>query len=381
MNIQRVVFAAVILFSVYGGANYYIARRLHQWLNLLSLNINVIVYACIFILIAFSLFLGFAPLPSGVKRIFSGIGSYWLGIFAYLLMFTALADIFVLLGRLVNMIPYPLPQDVLFVRGLAVLLLTAGVVSFGLYNANQFRVAPYEIEFKEAGFNGMRIALISDLHLGAANNLEKNLERAVKAINDLNPDIVCISGDIFNDSFNSIRDPDRAINLFRSIDAAYGVYACFGNHDGGSTLSKMMEFLEDSNIRLLNDEYVIIDGRLALFGRLDASPIGGSGELGRRDISAEIASVGANMPVVVMDHNPSHIDEYGSETDLILSGHTHRGQIFPGNLMTNAMYAANYGHYQKDGESPHVITSSGIGTWGPPMRIGSNSEIVSITIR
>jgi len=217
--------------------------------------------------------------------------------------------------------------------------------------------------------------------LGAANHFERNLERVVKTINDLEPDIVCITGDIFNDSFGSIRDPDRASDLFRSLSATYGVYACFGNHDGGRTLEQMMDFLEKSGISLLNDEHVIIDGRLALFGRLDASPIGGSGELRRRDISEDIASAGAGVPVIVMDHNPSHIGEYGDGVDLLLCGHTHRGQMFPGGLVTNAMYTADYGYFRKDGGSPHVVTTSGISTWGPPMRVGTNNEIVCIILR
>jgi len=178
-----------------------------------------------------------------------------------------------------------------------------------------------------------------------------------------------------------IRNPDKAIALFRSINASYGVYACLGNHDGGRTLNQMINFLEESNIKLLNDEYVIIDERFALFGRLDANPIGGFGELQRRDISETIAELGVSMPVIVMEHNPAHIKEYGSETDLILAGHTHRGQMFPGLLVTRAMYAVDYGHYQKDTNSPHVIVTSGVSTWRPPMRIGTNNEIAVIKIR
>ena len=135
------------------------------------------------------------------------------------------------------------------------------------------------------------------------------------------------------------------------------------------------------DVKLLKDEYVIIDGRMALFGRLDASPIGGAGKLQRKSISDAIAYLDADMPIVVMEHNPARIGEYGGETDLILSGHTHKGQIFPGNLFTNFMFAVDYGHYQKNDGSPHVIVTSGAGTWGMPMRIGTNNEIASITLR
>ena len=142
----------------------------------------------------------------------------------------------------------------------------------------------------------------------------------------------------------------------------------------------MITFLERSNIKLLNDEYEIIDERLVLLGRVDPSPIGGFDELKRKDVTEIIASLDANMPIVVMDHTPSNIEQYGEEVDLVLAGHTHRGQIFPGNLITNAVFEVDYGHYQKDAASPHVIVTSGVGTWGMPMRVGSNNEIVSINL-
>jgi len=381
MNVPRIILAAAVVLSVFGGANYYIARRQYQWLELLSLNINAKVYACVFILIALSLFLGFLPLPVGLRRVFAWIGAYWTGIFVYLLIFTLLADIFVILGSITRIISSPTPQTVLFCRGLIVVLLTVGLVSYGLFNANRTRYVSYDIQLREASLNDLAIVLISDLHMGSTSSFEKNLGSIVEAINYLDPDIVCIAGDIFNDNYSSVRDPDRAIALFKTLDATYGVYACLGNHDGGHTLPQMMDFLEKSNIRLLNDEYVVIDGRLALFGRLDSSPIGGAGALLRKDIQEVMASVGADMPVIVMEHNPSQIYRYGGEADLILSGHTHRGQIFPGSIITGLMYTADYGHYQRDVDSPHVITTSGIGSWGPPMRIGTNNEIVSIVLR
>jgi len=308
------------------------------------------------------------------------IGSYWTGIFMYLFLFFLAADFVILPGRLLNIINVSMISNARFYSGLAVIFLTAITVCFGIYNAKQIRTVSYEIQLKENALAGMQIVLISDLHLGEVNS-ERNLERIVQAINELNPDIVCITGDIFNDDFNAIRNPARAMALFRSINARYGVYACLGNHDGGRTLNQMIDFLNASNIRLLNDEYVIIDERLALFGRLDSSPIGGFGELKRRDISQTITSVGANMPVIVMEHSPSHIGEYGKEVDLILAGHTHKGQMFPGNLFTRRMFIVDYGHYQKDADSPHLIVTSGVSTWLPPMRIGTRNEIVSISLR
>jgi len=380
MPVVGMIFGVIIILSIMGGAHFYVAQRLYQWLNLLFPHINAKIFIGIYIFLALSMIIALFPILSGIKSILGWIGAHFYGVFFYLLVFTLAVDFAILLASITKIISSPIPQSVLFYSGLLVVLLTVGTVSYGLYNANQVKHASYEIQLREATLDNMKIIVISDSHFGTVNNFEKNLESIVQAINDLNPDIVCWVGDIFNDDFNTIRDPDRAISLLKSIDSTYGVFACLGNHDGGPTLNQMISFLEESKITLLNDEYVIIDERLALFGRLDSSPIGGFGELERQDISDVIVSVGASMPVIIMDHNPSHIKEYGNEVDLILAGHSHRGQVFPASLGVRALFTVDYGYYQRDANSPNVIVTSGVSTWGPPLRVGTNNEIVSIVL-
>ena len=373
------IFAAIIMLSVYAGSNYYIAKRAYQWFNLISVNINWKIFAVIYICIAFSIVFGFLPVPSGIRRIINWISAYWMGVYLYLLMFILLADMGCLLGSFIKLIPKPVPHNIHFFAGLMVVVLTAGLICYGAYNATRPKHVSYTVQLDTPLPHEMNIVLISDLHLGAVNS-EKNLSGIVREINALEPDIVCIAGDIFNDNFNAIRSPSEAMDLLKSITAKYGVYACLGNHDGGKSFNEMTSFLERCGIKLLNDEYAIIDNRIVLFGRVDSSPIGGFGGLKRKDITETINSKGNDLPVVVMDHNPSNIKQYGNEADMLLSGHTHRGQIFPANLITRALFTVDYGHYQKDG-GPHVIVTSGAGTWGMPMRIGTNNEIVSITLR
>jgi len=376
--LQRVFFA-IIMFSLYIGTNYYIARKIYQWLGSFITHVNIKVYAGIYILFVLSMFFAFLPIFSGVKRIISYAGSLWMGIYLYLLFFFIVVDIVVLLGCWVKRIPDPVPQSVRFYAGLIVILLTVGMVVYGKYNASRIKFVSYDIQIKKSLPAEMKIVLVSDLHLGAVNS-EKNLSKTVSGINNLKPDIVCIAGDIFNGNIYALHNPSETMALLQSITAAYGVYACLGNHDSGRTLKEMIRFLEQSNIKLLTDEYITIDDRLLLTGRLDSRPIGGSEGFKRKNFADIKVPVNTNLPVVVMDHNPSNIKEYGNETDLVLSGHTHRGQIFPGNLLVKALYVISYGRYQKDNNSPHVIVTSGAGTWGMPMRIGSNNEIVMITL-
>ena len=379
MNIPRMVSIFILVIAVIGGSFFYIGRRIFQALAYIFPGINVAIYICIYIVIATSFMLGRLSLPPIIKSLMSSIGSIWLGLFIYLLILFLISDIMILVGSLIKLIPADMQTNLRFYAGATVILLSIGIVCFGIYNSNQTKFVSYSVQLNKSLSNEMKIAFISDLHLGDANS-EKRLEGIVQGINSLNPDIVCIVGDIFSDGYYNVKDPDKASTLFGSIDAIYGVYACLGNHDGGSTLTEMVDFLQRSNVILLNDESVTIDQRLVLVGRLDSSPIGRYGELSRKDFSEIMVQTDASLPVVVMDHNPGNIGQYDSNVDLILSGHTHRGQVFPGNLLTRMIYTVDYGYYKKDADSPQVIVTQGVGTWMLPMRIGTNNEIVSLVL-
>lgn len=378
MSKASIVFSLLFAICLYSGMTYYVGYKLFRWLILLFPNLNGLFFSAIYSFIAVTLIFGFVPFPGVFKHIANWIGSYWMGFFIYFLLFFIILDIIFIILRLLNVQITPALN---FYGGLTVILLTIGFVSYGLFNATYIKHASYNVSFNEkTAASGMKIVLISDLHLGAVNS-ENRLEEIVDEINRLKPDLVCIPGDIFNDYFGSIKDPEKAIATLKKLKARYGVYASLGNHDAGKTFSQMLDFLDRSNITLLNDEYTNIDDRLILVGRLDPNPIGGFGELKRSDIGELFEQMNPSLPVVVMDHTPIHLDEYGEAVDLILSGHTHKGQVFPGNLITKQIFEVDYGYYQRDENSPHVVVTSGVGTWGMPMRVGTNNEIVSIQIQ
>lgn len=380
-----VVFGLII--SLYTCLNVYIGRRMFQWLKEPVPQANGMLFGFTYSIIALSLILSYLLPPSFLRQAAAWIGSFWMGTIIYLLIFFLAADLVLLLGRAGKMIPSPVPPNIRFAAGSAALLLTVLIVGYGTYNATQVKRISYDVQTSDNALpGGMKIVLASDLHLGAVGS-EKRLEKIVEEINRENPDLVCLTGDIFNDDYAAIQNPEKAIRLLQSIQSEFGVYACLGNHDAGSGFDRMLSFLEESDIHLLNDEFVVIDERLILAGRLDPSPIGGFDGLQRKSVSEVFASLEhTNMPVVVMDHTPSLLGEYearkgGEGVDLILSGHTHRGQVFPGSLFTRQLFEVDYGYYQKDSESPHVIVTSGAGTWGMPMRVGTNNEVVTITLK
>ena len=206
---------------------------------------------------------------------------------------------------------------------------------------------------------------------------EKHVEKIVAAVNAEEPDLVCIAGDMFDGDITAVKNPSVLQESFRSIKAPYGVYACLGNHDAGAGYEDMLKFLEKAQVHLLQDESVLIANKLILAGRKDSGPIGGQGEA-RRELAEEAGM--EHLPRIVLDHRPENIGSYNKSTDLILSGHTHRGQMFPFNLVTGIMLDMNYGYYRLGEEGPQAVVTSGAGTWGPPQRVGTDNEIAVIQV-
>ena len=369
--------AFLLLAAVFGSASYYIAHRLDRcvrhflpgfprWIRWVFTVLSAVLLALVF---------ARSALSGGLVQSFSTVGAYWMGIFIYLLLFLLLADLVLFVLRLVA------GKASGLVRSIAVLAavgLALGVSCYGFVHGMELEEVSYDITVEKPMDRPVELVLISDLHLGAAGS-EDRLVTVVERINALQPELVCIAGDLFDSNFSAIRDPDRVRALFLSLDAP--VYACLGNHDAGETAKQMVDFLESCNVILLEDAYTVVDGRLLLVGRLDGGPIGGfSQQQKRADLATVLAGADTSLPVVVMDHNPAHIHEYDAPVDLILSGHTHKGQLFPANLLTDLMYAEDYGYYRQDPGSPQLVVTSGAGAWGMPMRVGTDCEIVSITL-
>lgn len=379
------VFAFLCIFALYAATNYYIARKIFKWLQLIFPNVKGILYGVIYSLCALTIIINLLlsssamTTDSSIVNFLGQFGDYWMGIYFYLLLLLILSDIILLVSKWVKIIPSPTPARVIFHTRSVVLVLVIGLVSYGIYNANQLKEVTYPIQIhKNTSLDHLNIVLISDLHLGYINDV-KFIEDVVDRINGLQPDIVLMTGDIFNGNYYALSNPSKGMELLSTIQSTYGVYACLGNHDAGRSYDEIVNFIDKSNIKLLNDEHVVIDNQFVVVGRRDSSPIGNQGN--PRAITSEVMSkIDTNMPVIVMDHQPTNMIQYGDDVDLIISGHTHQGQVFPGNLITNAMFTVDYGHYQKNSNSPHVIVTSGAGTWGPPLRIGTNSEIVQIKV-
>ena len=234
--------------------------------------------------------------------------------------------------------------------------------------------------------------MVADLHLGYSIGTW-HMEQMVERVNTLEPDLIVIAGDIFDNEYEALENPEELIKILSGMKSRYGVYACYGNHDieekilAGFTFSgknekmsdpRMDEFLEKAGIRLLADEEVLIDDSFYLYGRPDYERPG-RGIAVRKSPEEITDGMDKNLPILMIDHEPRELQELADAgVDVDLCGHTHDGQMFPGNFTIHFFWENPCGYLQKG--NIHNIVTSGIGVFGPYMRVGTKSEICDISI-
>ena len=347
--------------------------------------------------IALSLLTAFLMPTSGLQRLIKRISNYWLGTVLYILLTIVIADVIRLILKKMD---FP-GKEVLFSRqgfviiGTVCILVVAGFSAAGIYGARNIQTTKYEVKVeKKAGdLQSLKVALIADIHLGYSIGTW-HMEQMVEKVNALEPDIIVIAGDIFDNEYEALDNPDRLIEILSGMKSRYGVYACYGNHDieekilAGFTFSgkekkmsdpRMDEFLEKAGICLLRDEGVLIDDAFYLYGRPDYERPG-RGIMTRKSPEEITADLDKDLPILVIDHEPRELQELADAgVDVDLCGHTHDGQMFPGNLTIHFFWENPCGYIQKG--NMHNIVTSGIGVFGPNMRVGTKSEICDILIK
>lgn len=201
----------------------------------------------------------------------------------------------------------------------------------------------------------------------------------VNKINELNPDLVLIPGDIIDSKLEPFVK-EKMNDNFKRIKSKYGVYACLGNHDGmRSKVEDVVKNFEGAGINVLRDKAILIDNSFYVIGRDDLTQQL-STKVKRKDLSYITKDLDKSKPLLLMDHQPKNLNDAENQSiDLQVSGHTHRGQLFPASIITNRIFELDYGYLEKNNSK--FIVSSGYGTWGPQVRLGSRSEIVEIDIK
>ncbi len=369
----------VIVLVVYGLLNYYIGIRGLRSMKVKAPVIKIVYWIALFsfafMYIVGMLFKGY--LPESVAGIFSTIGGYWLALFIYLICFTLIIDIIRFLTKKLGIQPAILKNKPWIITLVVVVLVTI-LLTIGTYNALVPRTSEYNVSIdkKAENIKDLKCVMISDVHLG--DSIGRNrLHKAVEVINGLEADIVVFAGDLIDNDIKPIEE-EHMLDELKSIKSKYGVYAILGNHEYyGKATDKITELIENSGVTVLRDEYVKIQDSFYLVGREDSSSsING---YDRKALASVLSGVDKNLPVLLLDHQPTNLNEPRTEgIDLQLSGHTHAGQFFPINLITSALFEEDFGHLKDD--KFNLIVSCGYGTWGPAIRLGSQSEVLNINI-
>ena len=390
---------AIYLAPLYILLNVYLLRWMYLWVGschyLFQTMTFRIIFAIIYIFASTSLLSGFLiKKPRFIHRLLKITGNYFLGIFMYTLMVVLMADGIRLILKYILHVAWIQQKYVFTITGAICAAFLVLLSLYGIFHAKKITVTPYQVTVnkKVPNMNSMKIVLLADTHFGY-NAGVIHAREIVRKINKQNPDLVCIAGDIFDNEYDAIMEPKKMEKILKKIKSRYGVYACWGNHDlnepilAGFTFKqapedikdpRMKKFLENSNIHPLRDESVLIDNRFYVIGRKDASLTEKIGET-RKTPEQLISSLDKNKPVFIIDHQPKELQELADAgADLDLCGHTHDGQLFPGNLSIKAMWENPRGLLQK-GSMTNIVTS-GAGVWGPAMRIGTDSEICVINV-
>lgn len=298
------------------------------------------------------------------------LGAYILGFEFYFFIGILIIDVgtYSFLGHFFNRDP---------IRLLVVVLCTIGLLVYGRHKAKSITTNTIHVAIDKniPNLEKLHIVLLSDLHLG---NLfeKKHLTDLVNKVNALSPDMVLIPGDIIDDRIFPFKH-HRMADDFLKLKAPMGVYASLGNHEyiGGFVEEAIKQF-ESAGINVLRDRTLKVSDSFYLIGR-DERASASYLKTPRKSIDALTKDLDLNLPIIALDHQPVEINALAaSGIDLLLSGHTHKGQFFPFGFFTKRLFKVDWGYKRFD--NLHVIVSSGAGTWGPPIRIGTSSEIVSI---
>ena len=387
---------AFILAPFYVLVNLYIVHWVLRWTGcchrLCGTRAFRVLFCVVYAFAALSPLTGFAVQePQWLRHALKQAGNYWLGWMLYLVLAVLVVEGLLFAVRRIRKKDFQQMQRVRQVQGGVALVLVCAVCLYGMANADRLRVTDYEITLDGAG-EDMTVALLADLHLGYSTETAY-IEQAVQAVNNMQADLVVIAGDIFDNEYEAIPEPGRIAAALASLHSTYGVYACWGNHDVSEPIlagftwdtadadkddPRMEAFLRQAGITLLADEAVTLGNGVQLVGRKDPSR---DKKLGDDRLSPEalLEPLDPARPVFVIDHQPKELDELAAAgADLDLSGHTHDGQMFPGNLIMPLIWDNPCGCLQVGGM--YSVVTSGLGVWGPDMRVGTKSEIVRITV-
>jgi predicted MPP superfamily phosphohydrolase len=300
-----------------------------------------------------------------LSRFFYTMASSWLGI---LYLFILAATLTWILYGLFKLFHIPLDPKILIEILLGIALMAS---LYGIINSGMIRITQMNLQLPDlpSQWRGKTAVWVSDTHLGQVRNYGF-ARKVAEMVRNLKPDILFIGGDLYD---GVAVDLDHVIEPFSKISVPYGTYFITGNHEEFFDNTEYLQAVRRAGIRVLYNEMVDLEG-LQIIG-VDYND---SRNKERLKMIFQKMEIDRHKPSILLEHAPLHLEVAEAEgISLLLSGHTHHGQVFLFRFITSWVYHG-YDYGLKGFGSLLVYTSSGAGTWGPPMRLDTKPEIVVI---
>lgn len=355
---------SLLIFFVVVPVNIYLARQIHKINIIKNMKNKVLSWFISFIFLYLTLIL-----------------LYWNNTNGYVIMLhiffiILIGEIIYKIFRIIQKKEYKYGQEITLGVSLLVVCMYLG---YGYYLAHHVVETKYVVETeKNIGVDNFRVVQISDSHIGATMN-GNDFYNYMIDINKTNPDIVVVTGDFVDDDTKTI-DMKKACAGLGLLQTKYGVYFVYGNHDSGYSSKKEFSDLElrqelaQNNVKILEDEGLDIVGNIYLLGRRDKK------ERDRKDIKELVKNIDSDKFIIELNHQPNDFDnEAAANIDLVLTGHTHGGQLFPLQYIDLGANDLIYGI--KKINNTTFIVNSGIGDWAVKFRSFSKAEYVVIDIK
>lgn len=374
MRIALGITAALLLVLI-GIYFYHFIRRFSK-----TLNVNVdtrnkkIIFIVVSVIVSLSCLYVF-----GIQFI----------ILAHLIVLGCIMDIINLLIKKISKEKYDSLKWFKKIYGLAIIpiVITIVLVIYGHINIMNVVETSYDVSIdKSLREEGYKVALIADVHFGVSVDSEI-LQEICNEIQDKTPDMVVLCGDIVDENASK-EDMKTAFKTFGEIESEFGTFYVYGNHDRqlysnnkSYSEEELKETIEAAGIRILQDEYVEINDEVVLVGREDAGYARSANTSERKSIESILENVDKEKLIITLDHQPKqYAEESEAGTDLLLSGHTHAGQIWPANILFEIVKFDDAVYGETIVDKMHAIVTSGFAGWGYSVKTSSPAEYVIINI-
>lgn len=310
------------------------------------------------------------------------IGAFWFALMYYLFLGTLAVELVGRVLRRLRRLPVAWIEDwprTRFFAAVALVVSASVLVAWGHWNALHPKIVTMELSLpgSPGAPRRLRVAVASDWHLGTMVT-QARAKGWVETINALKPDIILLPGDVIDEDLPPVVENNLGESLL-ALRAPLGVFAVTGNHEYIGGVEEAVDYLEDHGVTVLRDRAVpLAGGALWLAGREDASITRFRG-LRRASLPEILRGVPSGAPVVVLDHQPVALAEAAAAGAVLqLSGHTHDGQLWPNKHLVRALFGHSSGP-GLEGGMPYY-TLPGLGTWGPPVRVGNRPVILDLEL-